>query len=56
MEEEPTIMNVTCRTFGCPVVDVTYTVDMYSNAEPPTYRALCEQCKQPITDLVPYAP
>ncbi|MEU2857594.1 hypothetical protein ABZ672_04075 [Streptomyces mirabilis] len=49
-------MNVTCRTVGCPVVDVTYTVDMYSNAEPPTYRALCEQCKHPVTDLVPYTP
>ncbi|MFD5753815.1 hypothetical protein ACFWIZ_00720 [Streptomyces sp. NPDC127044] len=49
-------MNVTCRTVGCPVADVTYTVNMYSNAAPPTYRAICGQCKQPITDLVPYTP
>ncbi|MFJ1529712.1 hypothetical protein ACIOFV_15005 [Streptomyces mirabilis] len=49
-------MNVTCRTVGCPVVEVTYTVDMYPNAESPTYRAICGQCKQAITDLVPYTP
>ncbi|WP_217572565.1 hypothetical protein [Streptomyces sp. GbtcB7] len=48
-------MNVTCRTVMCPAAELTYTVDMYSNAEPPMYRAICGQCKQPITDLVPYS-
>ncbi|MCX4858317.1 hypothetical protein [Streptomyces canus] len=53
MEEEPTVMNVTCHTGGCSVGGVTYTVDMYPNAELPTWRAECAQCGQPITDVVP---
>lgn len=56
MEEEPAIMRVTCHTAGCPVAEVTYAVDMYPNAEPPTYRAICGQCKQLIADLAPYMP
>ncbi|WP_405526801.1 hypothetical protein OG426_30495 [Streptomyces canus] len=44
---------MTCRTGGCSVGGVTYTVDMYPNAELPTWRAECAQCGQTITDVVP---
>ena len=53
MEEEPTAMNVTCRTDGCPVAGVTYTVDMYPNSVAPTWRAICAQCGNAVTDIVP---
>lgn len=46
-------MKATCRTEGCPVQGVTYTVDMYPNEAPPIFRAQCFQCGQPVTDLVP---
>ena len=53
MEEEPTPMNVACHTEGCPVAGVTYTVGMYPNSEPPTWRAICAQCGNAVTDVVP---
>jgi hypothetical protein len=46
-------MNVACHTEGCPVAGVTYTVDMYPNSEPPTWRAICAQCGNAVTDVVP---
>lgn len=56
-EEQPVLMNVTCHTEGCPVCGVTYTgVPMYPNAEPPTWRAVCGQCGNPVTDVVPSTP
>jgi hypothetical protein len=53
MEVEPTLMHVTCHTAGCPVDGTTYTVNMYPNEAPPTWRAVCAQCGQSITDIVP---
>ncbi|MEU5091730.1 hypothetical protein [Streptomyces sp. NPDC021356] len=52
-EPQPVNMLVTCHTEGCPVADVTYQVPMYPNVEPPTYRAVCAQCEQYVTDIVP---
>lgn len=53
MEEDPVQMLVTCHTAGCSEDGVTYKVGMYPNSEPPTFRAVCGQCQQPITDIVP---
>ncbi|MFD7769867.1 hypothetical protein [Streptomyces sp. NPDC059787] len=56
MEEvEPEMLLVTCHTGGCPVAGVTYECEMYPNAEPPTWRAVCGQCRQTVTDIVPVA-
>jgi hypothetical protein len=53
-EPEPTLMNVTCRTEGCPVCNVTYVgIPMYANIVPPVWRAVCAQCGQTVTDIVP---
>jgi hypothetical protein len=54
-EPQPVKMVVTCRTEGCPVEGVSYTVDMYPNKTEPFYRAQCGQCHNPITDIVPAA-
>lgn len=53
MEVDPVKMKVTCHTLGCPVDDVTFTLDVYPNEAPPVYRVQCGQCGQPVTDLVP---
>ena len=52
-EASPVLVRATCRTEGCPVADVTFTVPMYANPLPPTFEAQCAQCDQPVTDLVP---
>ncbi|GHE80114.1 hypothetical protein GCM10014715_39350 [Streptomyces spiralis] len=52
-EATPTMMQATCHTPGCPVEDVTYTVAMYPCSVPPTWRAVCAQCGQAVTDIVP---
>lgn len=54
-EDEPTpvMMVVTCRTPECAVEDVSYTLPMYANATEPIYLAMCQQCSQIVTDIVP---
>ncbi|MFB6665964.1 hypothetical protein [Streptomyces parvus] len=52
-EPTPTQMLATCRTPDCPVQDQTFEVGMYPNASPPTWRAQCGQCGNPITDIEP---
>jgi hypothetical protein len=32
---------------------VSFTVDMYANVTEPAYRALCSQCGNHVTDIVP---
>lgn len=52
-DEWPTIKAaVTCRTQGCPVERIAFTVTLYENVEPPTYRAQCARCNVDITDIV----
>jgi hypothetical protein len=52
-EQTPTLMHVTCRTDGCLVADVTYALNMYANTAPPVWNAVCAQCGQAVTDVVP---
>ncbi|MFB7576719.1 hypothetical protein [Streptomyces sp. NPDC056165] len=52
-EVEPVMMKITCHTVGCPVAEETFTEPMCPNASPPTFRAVCGQCGQTVTDLVP---
>ncbi|WP_169317286.1 hypothetical protein [Actinacidiphila oryziradicis] len=55
MDEEttPVAMVATCQTAGCPVDGVPFNATLYANAAPPIYRAVCGQCGQIVTDLVP---
>jgi hypothetical protein len=54
-EATPTPCTVVCRTPGCPLEGKDRTVGCSPNAAPPTYRAFCAQCDQPITDVTPQA-
>ncbi|MFB7327129.1 hypothetical protein [Streptomyces sp. NPDC056190] len=51
-EVEPVMMKIICHTVGCPVAEETFTEPMCPNASPPTFRAVCGQCGQTVTDLV----
>ncbi|MFG3244852.1 hypothetical protein [Streptomyces sp. NPDC048157] len=52
-ETDPDMMVATCRTEGCVAEGIHYKVPMFPNVDPPTYRAVCAQCGQAVTDLVP---
>lgn len=54
-DEDPTpvAMICTCRTPGCVACGIACAVEMYPNAAPPVYRAVCGQCGQTVTDIVP---
>ncbi|AKZ60823.1 hypothetical protein SAM23877_p114 (plasmid) [Streptomyces ambofaciens ATCC 23877] len=55
MNEEPTpvMLVATCRTSGCSIEGLSITAPYYPNATEPTYRAVCGECMQTITDLSP---
>lgn len=64
-EPTPTKMAVTCHTVAdpangiledCPENGITYIVNMYPAAIPPTWRAMCAGCGQTITDITPAVP
>lgn len=52
LDEWPTVeADVTCRTPGCPVKNVTYRITMYRNADG-VLRAHCGRCNTPNDDIV----
>lgn len=52
-ETEPVPVAATCHTPGCPNEGRTFKTLMYPSETPPTFRAVCGQCGQPITDITP---
>jgi hypothetical protein len=51
LENWPTVTaDITCRTAGCPVEDVTYRVSIPENVDG-VYRGWCARCNTPNDDI-----
>ncbi|MGW1801592.1 hypothetical protein ACWCQN_38155 [Streptomyces sp. NPDC001984] len=55
-EPEPVMMTATCHTEGCPEAGQPIVAPFFPEGDPPAFHAVCAQCGQPVTDVVPYAP
>ncbi|MFF1701326.1 hypothetical protein [Streptomyces sp. NPDC058252] len=51
-EPEPVNVVVTCHTKACRVENLSFTLQVYPNAEEPVYRVVCGQCHEDVTDIV----
>ncbi|MGW1625790.1 hypothetical protein [Streptomyces sp. NPDC002172] len=54
-EPQPVILTATCHTSGCTMAEVPNPAPFYPNADAPTFRGMCGQCGETVTDIVPLA-